>query len=47
MPTCDEIKEAARKYNSDYSDYDLALTSAREAIQDMPLSVGRFLAEAA
>lgn len=45
MPTCDEITKAVGKYNSENSMYDLALRSALDAIQSVPPSFGRFLAE--
>jgi len=42
MPTCEEIKEAVREYNSEYSKVDDAL---KLALQSLPTSSGRFLAE--
>jgi len=45
MPTCDEITEAVDEYNRKNSVYDFALKSALDAIQGVPRSSGRFLAE--
>jgi hypothetical protein len=45
MPTCDEITEAVGKFNGEDSGNDLALMSTRDAIQSLPPSVARSLAE--
>jgi len=45
MPTCDEITKAVDEYNRENHTYDLALRSALDAIQSVPTSFGRFLAE--
>ena len=48
MPTltCDQIKEAVRKYNSEQTfKHDLALRAALGTIQSQPPSLGRFVAE--
>ena len=45
MPTCEAIREAVAKYNAENSRDDLALRSALTLIQNLPPSLGRFLAE--
>jgi hypothetical protein len=45
MPTCDELTKAVGEYNSENNDVDVALRSALDAIQSVPPSFGRFLAE--
>ena len=45
IPTCDEIKEAVRKYHRENPTEDDTLRSALRAMRSLPPSFGRFLAE--